>query len=51
MSIDDSFQPGETQTGPKGQLAHPKTLEHSKRLEKKLYKVGKKAWSLIGNGI
>ena len=51
MSIDDSFQPGETQTGPKGQLAHPKTLEHSKRLEKKLYKVGKKAWSLIGNGL
>ena len=38
MSIDDSFQPGETQTGPKGQLAHPKTLEHSKRLEKKLSK-------------
>ena len=51
MSIDDSFQPGETQTGPKGQLAHPKTLEHSKRLERKLYKVGKKAWSLIGNGL
>ena len=51
MSIDDSFQPGETLTGPKGQLAHPKTLEHSKRLEKKLYKVGKKAWSLIGNGL
>ena len=51
MNIEDSFKPGITQTGPKGQLAHPKTLEHSKRLEKKLYKVGDKAWSLIGNGL
>ena len=51
MSIDDSFEPGITQTGPKGQLAHPETIEHSKRLEKKLYKVGDKAWSLIGNGL
>ena len=38
MSVEDSFKPGVTQTGPKGQLAHPTTLEHSKRLEKKLYK-------------
>ena len=38
MGIDDSFKPGVTETGPKGQLAHPTTLEHSKRLEKKLYK-------------
>ena len=51
MSIDDSFEPGITQTGPKGQLAHPETIKHSKRLEKKLYKVGDKAWSLIGNGL
>ena len=51
MSVDDSFKPGVTQTGPKGQLAHPNTLEHSKRLEKKLYKVGVNAWSLIGNGL
>ena len=51
MSVEDSFKPGVTQTGPKGQLAHPTTLEHSKRLEKKLYKVGDNAWSLIGNGL
>ena len=51
MSVEDSFKPGTTHTGPKGQLAHPKTLEHSKRLEKKLYKVGDNAWSLIGNGL
>ncbi len=51
MSVDDSFKPGVTKTGPKGQLAHPITLEHSKRLEKKLYKVGNSAWSLIGNGL
>ena len=41
MSVEDSFKPGVTETGPKGQLAHPTTLEHSKRLEKKLYRVGK----------
>ena len=51
MSIEDSFKPGVTQTGPKGQLAHPITLEHSNRLEKKLYKVGENSWSLIGNGL
>jgi len=51
MSVEDSFKPGVTQTGPRGQLAHPTTLEHSKRLEKKLYKVGDNAWSLIGNGL
>ena len=51
MSVEDSFKPGVTQTGPKGQLAHPTTLEHSKRLEKKLYKVSENAWSLIGNGL
>ena len=51
MSIDDSFKPGVTETGPKGQLAHPATIEHTKRLEKKLYKVGDNAWTLIGNGL
>jgi len=51
MSVEDSFNPGVTEKGPKGQLAHPTTLEHSKRLEKKLYKVGDNAWSLIGNGL
>ena len=39
MSVEDSFKPGVTQTGPKGQLAHPTTLEHSKRLEKSFIKL------------
>ena len=41
MSVEDSFNPGVTQTGPKGQLAHPTTLEHSKRLEKNFIKLVK----------
>ena len=39
MSVEDSFNPGVTETGPKGQLAHPTTLEHSKRLEKSFIKL------------
>ncbi len=27
MGMDDSFKPGVTETGPKGQLAHPTTSE------------------------
>ncbi len=51
MSIHDSFQAGTTATGPQGQLAHPQTIEHSDRLVEKLYRVGDKAWSLVGNGL
>ena len=47
----DSFSPGNTSTGDRGQLAHPDALNHSERLVNKLYKVGDKAWSLVGNGL
>ena len=50
-TIVDSFAPGTTTTGPSGQKAHPETIEHSKRLVKKLYRVGDNAWSLVGNGL
>ena len=51
MNISDSFAAGSTATGPRGQRAHPLTIEHSDRLVEKLYKVGDKAWSLVGNGL
>lgn len=51
LRIPDSFSPGQTGTGPNGQLAHPATIEHSKRLEEKLYRVGEKAWTYVGNGL
>ena len=51
MNIVDSFEPGTRATGPRGQLAHPDTIKHSERLVKKLYRVGDKAWSLVGNGL
>ena len=50
-SISDSFAAGSVATGPLGQRAHPLTIEHSDRLVEKLYKVGDKAWSLVGNGL
>ena len=50
-TMGDSFAPGTTITGPSGQRAHPETIEHSKRLVKKLYRVGDNAWSLVGNGL
>jgi len=49
--IVDSFNPGIAVTGPNGQLAHPAHLAHSKRLELKMYQVGDKAWSYVGNGL
>ena len=51
MSSSDSFEAGSATTGPRGQRAHPLTIEHSDRLVEKLYKVGDKAWSLVGNGL
>lgn len=49
--IPDSFSPGQSGTGKNGQLAHPVTIEHSRRLEEKLYQVGDKAWTYVGNGL
>ena len=51
MQIVDSFEPGQTGTGERGQQAHPQTIAHSERLVRKLYRVGDKAWSLVGNGL
>lgn len=51
MTIVDSFEPGASVTGPNGQLAHPDTIAHSDRLVRKLYRVGDKAWSMVGNGL
>ena len=51
MKIVDSFEPGQTVTGDRGQSAHPETVAHSQRLVRKLYRVGDKAWSMVGNGL
>ena len=51
MNVPESFSPEEISIGKRGQLAHPAAHEHSTRLVKKLYKVGGKAWSLVGNGL
>ena len=37
--------------GPLGQKAHKKTIEHTKRLERKLYEVLPGVWSQVGNGL
>jgi len=49
--IPDSFTPGQTDTGPADQRAHPAAIKHSERLVEKLYKVGEHAWSYVGNGL
>jgi alkyl sulfatase BDS1-like metallo-beta-lactamase superfamily hydrolase len=36
---------------PQGQLAHPATIAHTKRLERKLYQFGANAWCMVGNGL
>lgn len=37
--------------GPSGQLAHHRTIEHTERLERRLFEVRPGVWSLIGNGL
>ena len=49
--IPASFDPDATATGPQGQRAHPATIDHSQRLEEKLYKLGSHAWTMVGNGL
>ena len=49
--IPQSFSPGETATGPRGQQAHPLTIEHTKRLQRKLYAITDRAWCMVGNGL
>ena len=38
-------------TGPLGQRAHRRHLEHSVRLERRLYAVRPGVWTLVGNGL
>ena len=47
----DSFVAGDTQQADRGQLAQPDAIAHSERLVRKLYPLGDKAWSLVGNGL
>ncbi len=49
--ITDSFEVGQTDTGPAGQRAHPEVIEQSSRLVEKLYKLGENAWTYVGNGL
>jgi alkyl sulfatase BDS1-like metallo-beta-lactamase superfamily hydrolase len=38
-------------TGPAGQLAHRDLIEHTDRLERRLYEVAPNVWSMVGNGL
>ncbi len=38
-------------TGPRGQLAHAAAVDHLERLAPKLWAVGDRAWSVVGNGL
>lgn len=49
--IPASFSPGDSAVDSAGQIAHPKTIAHSERLIEKLYKVGEKSWTYVGNGL
>ena len=51
MTLSDSFSPGDTESAPGGQLAHPMNIAHLKQLEKRLYQVGEKAYCYVGNGL
>ena len=46
-----AFEDIEPGTGRRQQKAHPANIEHSQRLLRKLYAVGDKAWSMVGNGL
>ena len=46
-----AFEDIEPGTGRGQQKAHPANIEHSQRLLRKLYAVGDKAWSMVGNGL
>lgn len=47
FSADDS----DTVTGPQGQLGHRSMIEHTGRLERKLWAVRPNVWCLVGNGL
>lgn len=51
--LSDSFAPDDssTTTGPRGQIGHRSTIEHSARLQRKLWTVRPGVWCLVGNGL
>lgn len=49
--IPASFVPGAGTTGSAGQRAHPEAFAQTSRLARKVYRVGEKAWCLVGNGL
>lgn len=50
-TIPASFTPGQSATDTNGQVAHPLQIEQSQRLAERLYKVGRHAWTYVGNGL
>ncbi|MFT7687438.1 MAG: alkyl sulfatase BDS1-like metallo-beta-lactamase superfamily hydrolase [Candidatus Azotimanducaceae bacterium] len=51
ITLSASFGDIQPTNGPQGQLAHPATIEHTTRLERKLYQFGENAWCMVGNGL
>lgn len=53
MSNPQSFDPdgSSTSTAPGGQRAHRSLIEHTERLERRLWPVGDGVWCLVGNGL
>ncbi|MEZ5560539.1 MAG: alkyl sulfatase dimerization domain-containing protein [Pseudomonadales bacterium] len=50
-TLGTSFEPGAGVAGPRGQIAHPDSIAHTTRLQRRLYAVGEHAWCLVGNGL
>ena len=51
VKLPASFRPGDVANGTRGQRAHPQSIEHTARLEQRLYRIGAHAWTLVGNGL
>ena len=43
--------PAQVGTGPLGQKAHQRHIDHSARLERRLHAVRPGVWTLVGNGL
>lgn len=53
LPLTASFSPDRTSvaTGPRGQRAHERAIEHAQRLAERFYEVGPGVWTLVGNGL
>ncbi len=51
--LPDSFAPDDSQTvtGPRGQVGHRSLIEHTDRLQRRLWTVRPGVWCLVGNGL